>query len=145
RRMPGGFYETKVAIFALRGELSGVFPSGLYKDYVRLEWVESRYVRIRKLKDLARHCPAFAPAWKDLAYFLDKPQLQLEAVGRGLAASPDATTKAFLLLRKAAVLEEQGNDAESMQILRQIVADEALDVRARDWARFVVSQELGGG
>ena len=74
---PDGFFTTKTAIYTLEGEKEGLFPEGLYTFYMQIEWTDEPEKKYHIAKQIVDNVPAFAPAWKEIAYLQTDPEERL--------------------------------------------------------------------
>lgn len=118
---PEGFFSTKTAVYALEGEKTGKFPKGIYIAYMQIEWTDDETEKLEIAKVITEKVPDFAPAWKGLALLLTDDSERLAAIEQGLSKSPDAETKGVLLINKALILNEKGEQDATKQLLDNLI------------------------
>ena len=118
---PDGFFTTKTAIYTLEGEKEGLFPEGLYTFYMQIEWTDEPEKKYHIAKQIVDNVPAFAPAWKEIAYQQTDPEERLYSIEQGLAGNPDRETKGILLLNKAMIISEKGDKETAKKLLSEII------------------------
>ena len=118
---PDGFFTTKTAIYTLEGEKEGLFPVGLYTFYMQIEWTDEPEKKYHIAKQIVDNVPAFAPAWKEIAYLQTDPEERLYSIEQGLAGNPDRETKGILLLNKAMIISEKGDKETAKKLLSEII------------------------
>ena len=118
---PDGFFTTKTAIYTLEGEKEGLFPEGLYTFYMQIEWTDEPEKKYHIAKQIVDNVPAFAPAWKEIAYLRTDPEERLYSIEQGLAGNPDRETKGILLLNKAMIISEKGDKETAKKLLSEII------------------------
>lgn len=143
---PGGFFTTKTAIYALRGEQEGKFPGGIYLAYMQIEWANDTDVKIEIARAIAAKVPEFAPAWKVLGSLLNNRQERLSAIEKGLALLPDAETFGNLIINKALVYDLEGRKEEAKKLLSELISSEETSITNVELAKFVwkTLEENGG-
>lgn len=122
RLEPRGFFTSKTTLDLVRRERSGEFPSGFTRAFVSLEWEPDDRKR-EVLQQIVARFPRCAPAWQHLAGLLTGDDARLDALDRGLAASPDDETYGMLISNKALLLRRRGEDAEAQRLLQALVED----------------------
>lgn len=144
RLAPRGFFTSKTAVHSLQREKEGKIPEGTYFAYLSLEWIvpEKRPKLIQALVD---QVPSFAPGWKEKAQTEQDASKRLAYLEKGLAANPDAETKGFLLLNKAAALQEQGKVREAKAILGTLAVDPASPLDIEALAKYTLANLSEGG
>ena len=65
--------------------------------------------------------PNFAPAYKELATFLEDDTDALKTIEIGLSLKPDAETSGFLLVNKALIWNRMGKHEQAIQILGDLI------------------------
>jgi tetratricopeptide (TPR) repeat protein len=135
---PRGFFTSKTALHSLQQEKEGKIPEGTYLAYLSLEWIESAK-RPELIQALVDQVPSFASGWKARAQTEQDPAKRLAFLEKGLAADPDAQTKGFLLLNKAAVLQEQGKTGHATAILGSLALDPASPLDIEALARYTLA------
>src|SRR5262249_45271485 len=90
---PRGFFTAITAMEALEREAKGDLPAGTYMAYLSLEWIDDPSKTADLVRQLIARVPGFAPAWKEQAMLADGDTPKIEAIEKGLAASPDGETK----------------------------------------------------
>ena len=118
---PDGFFTTKTAIYTLEGEKEGLFPEGLYTFYMQIEWTDEPEKKYHIAKQIVDNVPAFAPAWKEIAYLQTDPEERLYSIEQGLAGNPDRETTGILLLNKAMIISEKGDKETAKKLLSEII------------------------
>lgn len=139
RLEPRGFFTCKTTLDMLRRERTGELPAGFSQAFLMLEWADEPGKRAALEHIVARY-PGFAPAWKELAALLEDPAGQLRALENGLAASPDPETWGMLLLNKAAIIGQRGDEDEARRILTELTLDPAATLTAQTWARNLLQR-----
>lgn len=137
---PRGFFACKVAIYALEGELKGVFPPGLYLAYLRIDWTNNVREKLEIVTSISQQCPTFAPAWKELAQLLDDKNERIKAIENGLKHNPDVETRGNLLINKAMLLDSEGKTDEAIAILGNLILDKEVTLTNNTWGKFVLAQ-----
>ena len=120
---PRGFFTALTALDTLNREATGELPEGTYAAYMSLEWIDDPAQKANTVKALVERLPQFAPAWKEYALQCDDPSEKLDAIEKGLAASPDAETEGILLINKALTLSQQGDNQAAKVILGNLALD----------------------
>lgn len=141
---PRGFFTSKTAVHSLQREKEGKIPKGTYFAYLSLEWIEPEK-RSKLIQALVDQVPSFAPGWKARAQTEQDLNKRLAHLERGLAANPDAETKGFLLLNKAAALQEQGKSGEAKAILGSLAVDPASPLDIEALAKYTLANLFEGG
>ncbi len=141
---PRGFFTSKTAVHSLQREKEGKIPEGTYFAYLSLEWVEPEK-RSKLIQALVDQVPSFAPGWKARAQTEQDLNKRLAHLERGLVENPDAETKGFLLLNKAAVLQAQGKWGAAKEILGSLAVDPAspFDIEALAKYNLATLPEVG--
>jgi tetratricopeptide (TPR) repeat protein len=137
---PEGFFTSKTAIDTLQKERNGEYPTGLYLEYLRIDWTNDILKREEIARQILARIPDFAPAWKALANCIEDPVQRLEAIESGLNANPDRETEGTLLINKSIVIFEQGNKREAIDILGNLIFSPHSTIGVREFAKFVLSQ-----
>jgi tetratricopeptide (TPR) repeat protein len=140
RLAPRGFFTCKTSLDGLHRELAGELPTGFCKAYATLEWVRDPAEKRAILEGIVGGFPNFAPAWNELANLLDAPDAILDAVARGLAASPDDDTRGMLLIRRALALHARGRAAEAVPILGELALDPASTLATESLAKYTLAR-----
>jgi tetratricopeptide (TPR) repeat protein len=135
---PKGYYTLKTAIYTLEGEKAGKFPKGTYGKYLNIERSGDENDKLAIAQELTQKVPAFAPAWKELAFLEDKPSQQLEYIDLALSKNPDQYTKDVLLIKKAQVLNEMGSKEEAKKILGNLIFSADVTTENLEWAKFIL-------
>ena len=79
--------------------------------------------KFKTLAELLRRSPAFPAAWSELANSLQDPGERMQAIEQGLAHDPDSQMRETLLLGKAILLSQQGQQSQAIEILEALVGD----------------------
>jgi tetratricopeptide (TPR) repeat protein len=129
---PEGFFTTNVAIDTITREQQGTLYPGAYLEIVSIENVREPSEKVRILKDMLTKSEEFPAAWEKLSWLLKDPSARMAAIENGLSYNPDLLTKGKLLINKATILRDQGDEDGSDEILVSIAMDEhsTLDVKA---------------
>lgn len=135
---PKGFFTTKTALYTLEGEKAGKFPSGLYMAYLQIEWTEDANEKFQIVRTITDHVPDFAPAWKELANFVDDNIQRLNVIDTGLSKTPDAETLGILLINKAIILDDSGKKEEAKKILGELIFSTATTMSNVELAKFAL-------
>jgi tetratricopeptide (TPR) repeat protein len=135
---PKGFFTAKTAVYALEGEKSGKFPTGLYGIYLQIEWTDNESKKFEIAKTITEKVPDFAPAWKDLANLLDDRAEKLKAIEQGLSKKPDAETMGVLIINKALVLDMDGKKEEAQKILGNLIFSSEVTTGNKELAKFAL-------
>jgi tetratricopeptide (TPR) repeat protein len=135
---PKGFYTSKTALHTLEREKAGDFQKGLYKSYLSLEWIDNQAEKAEMIKLLVDKFPSFAPAWKDYSSLLEGKE-RLNAIEKGLEHNPDIETKGMLLINKALVINEDGNNKKASEILTNIIFDSNSTFGNIEMAKFALN------
>jgi tetratricopeptide (TPR) repeat protein len=138
RMEPRGFYTCKTTLDMVRRERAGELPAGFSRTWLQLERLDAKRKRA-VVEGVTRRYPSFAPAWRELAKFLDDPGDRERAIEAGLAADPDADTRGLLLLSKASILRRRGRHDEAALILNALVSDPSPSLVAQAWARAMLA------
>jgi tetratricopeptide (TPR) repeat protein len=125
---PDGFFETKEAIYALEGETEGRFPKGIYMYYKQITMRPglTQQQKLNIATEITQNLPEFAPGWLALQALLTEKNQRLHAIDHGLSKNPDETTKGYLLVNKALLLDATGRKEEAIQLLEQIISPESI-------------------
>lgn len=118
---PRGFFTAITALDALDREANGDLPEGTYATYMTLEWSSDPAQKANAVSLMVEKFPTFAPIWGEFASQCDDTAKKLEAIDKGLAASPDRETEGMLLINKALILHEQGDAGTAKSILGNLV------------------------
>lgn len=121
---PKGFFTTKTAIYTLEGENAGSFPQGLYLYFLGIEWAESNEKKFEIAKSIVEKAPDYAPAWKEISSLLEDDSERLKAIENGLSLDCDDETIGNLLINKALILDRQGENVESVRILKELISSD---------------------
>jgi len=116
---PRGFFTVKTALYSLDGERKGVFPEGLYKAYLSIEWMDDAK-KAQALQGISAKFPKFAPAWEDLVSFAADDNAALQFIENGLASNPDIDTYGMLKINKALILHRNKKTDEAIKILGEL-------------------------
>lgn len=117
---PRGFFTAITAVDTLTREQKGDLPIGTYLAYVSLEWIKDPEKKREAVQQMVKLLPQFAPAWKELVFFVDDKTERLTLIETGLAAHPDAETKGVLIINKALVLNNDGDHDAAVRLLGQL-------------------------
>jgi tetratricopeptide (TPR) repeat protein len=139
RMAPRGFFTCKTTLDSLRRERTGELPEGFCRAFVTLEWLRDPPRKRAILEDMVARCPAFAPAWKELATQLEDPADQLRAIEAGLGANPDAETRGALLINKALLLHQRGEREPAVAILGELALDPASTLATEMLAKWALA------
>jgi len=134
---PRGFFTAKTFLHTIRRERSGELPRGFSKAFAMLEWLPEDTQR-DALQKIVASFPAFAPAWKQLAYLTGDEDAKLEALNRGLAADPDDETYGMLMLNKALLVGRRGQRALGKQMLHELLGDQRCTAGVEALARMSI-------
>jgi tetratricopeptide (TPR) repeat protein len=140
---PSGFFIVKTAVHTLKGEKAGIYPSGLYLNYIQLEWLTDQDERMNKVKSMIDAAPNYAPAWEELAKLEFDNKEMIEAINKGLSLNPDLDTKGNLLINKAICFSNSNRYNESIEILGKLITDTNTTIGVREGAKFVLSYIIG--
>ncbi|WP_282149266.1 tetratricopeptide repeat protein [Algibacter lectus] len=135
---PKGFYTSKTALYTLEREKARELQKGLYKSYLSLEWIDNQTEKNEMINLLVQKSPSFAPAWKDYSSLLEGKQ-RLNAIEKGLEQNPDMETKGMLLINKALVINEDGNNKKASEILTNVIFDKNSTFGNIEMAKFVLN------
>ncbi len=135
---PGGYFTAKHAIHVLEREVAGVYLEGIYLYFLSHEWKSGPEERAQVMRDIVQRAPDFAAAWQKLAGQETDPARRLALLEKGLACDPDDETRGMLLLNKAAVLEQQGEEEAAVAILIGILMDGWAPNSARSFAKVML-------
>ncbi len=135
---PKGFYTSKTALHTLERERKGELKKGLYKSYLSLEWINNPTEKKEMIKLLVGKFPSFAPAWKDYSSLLEGKE-RLNAIEKGLEENPDTETNGMLLIKKALVVNENGNFKEASELLTGVIFDTNSTFSNIEMAKFVLN------
>lgn len=120
---PRGFFTALTAVWTLEREEAGTLPTGTFLAYAQLEWMPDSAQRETRIRQLLSQSPDFAPAWKELALLLTDDDARQAAIDTGLAASPDPETRGILLINRAIILFNAGEQDEAVRILGSLALD----------------------
>jgi tetratricopeptide (TPR) repeat protein len=121
---PRGYFRAITALDTLQREQKGEFRAGTYKAYYNfVEEYDDPEEKLPAVRRLVKELPGFAPLWKELADVALDDSERLAAIEKGLEANPDAETKGMLLIKKAIVVERQGNRGAAIEILGALALD----------------------
>lgn len=120
---PRGFFTVKTAVDVLRKEETGELPQGIYLHFVGIEGETDPKKEYELLTALTERFPDFAPAWQKLADLEDDDRKKLAAINKGLDASPDPETKGFLLVNKAIIFANSGDQEGAIGLLGPMILD----------------------
>jgi len=135
---PKGFYTSKIALHTLKREKSGDLQKGLYKSYLSIEWIDNEIEKKEMIQLLINKFPSFAPAWKDIAFFLENKE-RLNAIEKGLKLNPDIETKGMLLINLAMIKNENGDFKKASNILTDVIFDSNSTYGNIEMAKFVLN------
>jgi tetratricopeptide (TPR) repeat protein len=142
RMAPRGFFTCKTTLDSLRRERAGELPEGFCKGFAALESLDDLPRKKAILDGIVARFPGFAPAWKELAALLDDPGDRLRAIERGLQAEPDPETRGMLLLNKALVLNQRGEQGAAIAILGDLALDPASTLATETLAKATLVQVI---
>ena len=142
RLAPRGFFTCKTTLDCLRRERAGELPDGFCKGFAALESLDDPFRKKTILDGIVARFPGFAPAWKELAALLDDPGDRLRAIERGLEAWPDPETRGMLLLNKALVLNQRGEQGAAIAILGDLALDPASTLATETLAKATLAQVI---
>jgi tetratricopeptide (TPR) repeat protein len=136
---PKGFYTAKTALWSLRKEQDGDFPPGLYQTYMQIEWMGTDAEKIEMAKKITGKFPAYAPAWKELAYKLKDNEERKQATEKGLSSDPDLETKGSLLINKAIISDLEGKKEDAKKILGEVIFAKDSTLANVELAKYVMA------
>jgi tetratricopeptide (TPR) repeat protein len=142
RLAPRGFFTCKTTLDCLRRERAGELPEGFCKAFTALESLTDLDRKKAILDGIVASFPGFAPAWKELAGLLDDPGDRLRVIERGLDARPDPETRGMLLLNKALVLNQRGENGAAIAILGDLALDPASTLATETLAKATLAQVI---
>lgn len=122
---PQGFFTTKTSVFYLDKELKGVFPKGLYLQYLKHEWLETNQEKEQLLQGIVTEYPSYSPAWFKLSSFQDDPEKKIALMEKGLSFQTDPETRGYLLINKSITRHHMGYKAEAIQTLEGLLTDQS--------------------
>jgi hypothetical protein len=143
RMAPRGFFTCKTTLDGLRRERTGEFPEGFCRAFVTLESLDDPPRKRAILEGMVARCPAFAPAWKELAALLEDPADQLRAIEAGLSGNPDGETRGVLLINKALILHQRCEQEIAVAILGELALDPASTLATETLAKAALAQITG--
>jgi tetratricopeptide (TPR) repeat protein len=143
RMAPRGFFTCKTTLDSLRRERAGELPEGFCRAFVTLESLDDAPRKRAILEGMVARCPAFAPAWKELAAQLEDPADQLRAIEAGLGGNPDGETRGVLLINKALILHQRGERAAAVAILGELALDPGSTLATETLAKAALAQITG--
>ena len=120
---PRGFFTALTAVWTLEREEAGTLPTGTYLAYAQLEWMPDAEQKETYIRQLLSQSPDFAPAWKELVFLLTDADERQSAIDAGLAANPDPETRGILLINRAILLFNAGEQDEAVRILGSLALD----------------------
>ncbi len=136
---PRGFFTAITALETLDREAAGELPSGTYILYLSLEWIDDPQEKAARVAELVQGVPQFAPGWYAYASQCSDAAEKLKALDQGLAAAPDAETRGMLLINKALVLHQQGQQQAAVEILGDITGNPHATISSEALARQTLS------
>ncbi len=122
---PDGYLSTKAAAHTLKKELDSKLPEGFYRDFISIEQQRDPKQQEQEVRDLTGLVPNFGPAWRLLASLLPDPQARIAVIERGVTADCDPETLGLLRVNKAVALGQLGREEDAIQLLGDIMFDEA--------------------
>lgn len=135
---PRGFFTCKTALHTLKREEKGVFPRGLYKSYLSLEFIQDNGQKEELFENLTSQYPDFAPGWKQYSSLLEGAD-RLKAIEKGLSLQPDIETKGSLLINKALATDLSGDSQKAADILTRLIFDPNSTLANVELAKFVLN------
>lgn len=142
---PRGFFTALTAVQTLERERTGELPEGIYLAYTQLEWLQDAQVKEARVREILSAAPTFAPAWKELALLSAEESERFEAIEIGLNADPDPETRGILLINRAIVLFNRGEQEEALSILGDLALDPESSLGAVEQAKAVIALLLQDG
>ncbi len=140
---PRGFFTAITALDALEREAKGDLPAGTYLAYLSLEWMDDPGKKADAVRQLVKHIPGFAPAWKEQAMQEGTDAEKLAAIGRGLAANPDGETKGILLVNKSLIMDRSGDHEGAVRLLGELALDPASTSATEHLAKVTLASIAG--
>jgi tetratricopeptide (TPR) repeat protein len=137
---PRGFFTAITALDALDREEKNELPRGTYLTYVSLEWIGDPSEKADAVRKMVKEVPAFAPAWKELAWLSDSESDKFNAIEKGLAANPDGETKGILLINKALIQNQKGDNAAAVRLLGELALDPSSTYATEHMAKATLAQ-----
>lgn len=135
---PKGFFTTKTAYWSLKKEAAGIFPRGMYLNYLQIEWLSSEEEKLNVAHNILERCPDYAPAWKEIAEKGKDPNNRLEAIRKGLALNPDLETKGILLINRAIIYDILDNNESAENILDRLIISKETTLANIEMAKFML-------
>jgi tetratricopeptide (TPR) repeat protein len=140
RMAPRGFFTCKTTLDSLRRERAGELPEGFSRAFITLESLDDPPRKRAILEGMVARCPAFAPAWKELAALLEDPADQLRAIEAGLGGNPDGETRGMLLINQALIRHQRGEREAAVAILGELALDPASTLATETLAKAALAQ-----
>jgi len=140
RLAPRGFFTCKATLDSLRRERTGALPAGFSRAFTTLEWLDDLTKKQAILEGIVEQYPAFAPAWKELAALLKDADARWQAITKGLGGSPDGDTRGMLLIGKALILVQRGEQPEAIRILGELALDPQSTLAAETLAKAALAR-----
>lgn len=116
---PQGFFLAAQNADMLAREMAGEFPRGLSLPVAMLADMP-REQQQSAAEQLTHKFPSCAVGWDIHVNFIKDPAVRLAAIESGLAARPDADTRGSLFVKKAMALEQLGETARAIEILKPL-------------------------
>ncbi|TVQ02599.1 MAG: tetratricopeptide repeat protein [Planctomycetaceae bacterium] len=132
--LPTGFLDTITAIDTLEREARGEFPRGTYRGYagyLSMSALTNSSFNQFVLLQMIERCPVYAPPYLHSASLTTDPQERLKLIEQGLACNPDRETKSRLLICKALVHHESGDNESTRKLLESVAAGESTFITQR--------------
>jgi tetratricopeptide (TPR) repeat protein len=135
---PRGFFTSITAQDTLTRESKGELPTGTYRAYLSLEWIDAPEKKAKAIRALVKHVPNFAPGWKEMTTLSTKDSEQEDAIDKGLAAHPDSETKGILQINKALILSRRGDKEGAIQMLGEIALNPTSTLATEQMAKVTL-------
>ena len=130
---PRGFFTTKTAVWSLKKEQAGEFPSGTYLTYVSLEWTAPAKKRV-VLEKMTAQIPKFTPAWKDRMLLAENEEDRGMLLTKALGLESDVETHGILMLNQAALLHRLGQREQALRLTADLQTNASSTLHTKEMA-----------
>lgn len=136
--VPEGYKDTKTALFTLKRELEGKLPKGFYQMYKSTKAISNGVKKLEQVQLLLEKQPDYAPLYLLYSLLHPNPDVRISAVQKGLQKNMDLETKGALLIQKATLDAEEGDEYEAIEVLGEMILSEATTISNYEKARFIL-------
>lgn len=137
---PRGFFNVKIACWALEKEVNGTFPKGLFLTYYEITQEEEATKKVEMAESILEQFPNYTPAWADIAKSSTNVEHRFEAIAKGLSLQPDPQTKGSLLINQALMLAFQEDTSAAINILGNLILAPKTTAFDLESARCILKQ-----